>query len=212
MAYTIHHSQFSRSVRVVWTCEELEIPYKIEPVIHQRSFLQTPEYLAVHPLGKIPALNHDGMILWESLAIMEYLFSRHPSPQLDPPSSAHEYGRYRQWFHFGEATLGQYVTIALGHRTMLPEKLRVEGIANWATKEAMACFEVMAKPLEKHDYLLERGFSAADISCGYMLLLAKFAKIFDDAPDPLKAYFKRLVERPGWKVATAPVEPKKASD
>ena len=92
--------------------------------------------------------------------------------------------------------------MAMGHRLLLPEPHRIDAMAKWGAREAQKCFEIMAEPLSRHDYLLPSGFSAADISCGYMLLLSKFAKIFGDAPAPVAAYFERIKARPAWQKAT----------
>lgn len=202
MTFAIYHSKFARSVRVIWACEELGLPYEIEPVSLHGMGEPTPGYDEIHPLKKIPALKDGDVTLFESLAILDYIFGRYDDSLRPKPDSEH-YAEYLKWFHFGEASLGQYVTMAMGHKVLLPEKLRIESMAKWATRESHKCFELMAEPLSKHDYLLPTGFSGADISCAYMILLAKFSKIFGDAPESVKAYFKRISERPGWQKATS---------
>jgi glutathione S-transferase len=202
MTTTLYHAPNSRSMRIVWLAKEADMPIEIQKIPFNREYMRSPEYRAVHPLGKVPALRDGDMTMFESLAIMEYLMAKFDSDLRRSPGDA-EYAHYLQWFHFGESTLALPVTLALGHRMLLPEEHRNEAVANWAIKEAGRAFEGLAMPLSEHDYLLPSGFSAADISCGYMLLLAKFAKFFDAAPDPVQAWFGRLTERPGWKAASA---------
>lgn len=202
MTLKIYHAQFSRSVRIIWACEELGLPYEVEKVsIH--GFGEAPPVPGeIHPLQKVPALKDGDVTIFESLAILDYLFARHKDT-LRPSPDSEDFPAYLQWYHFGEATLAPYITMAMGHRVLLPEAHRLEVMAKWGHREAKKCFEVMAEPLSRHDYLLPSGFSAADISCAYVMLLAKFAKIFDDAPEPVAQYFERITERPGWKKATA---------
>lgn len=202
MTLTIYHAKFARSVRVIWACEELGLPYEIEEVSLHHGRKAPEGDPNIHPLQKVPALKDGDVEMFESLGILDYIFARYKD-ELRPKPESDEYPAYCQWYHFGEATLAPYVTMALGHRALLPEKMRIEAMAGWGEREAKKCFALMAKPLETQDYLLPSGFSAADISCGYMLLLAKFAKIFDGAPEPVIAYFKRITERPAWKKATS---------
>lgn len=202
MPLTIYHSAFARSARILWLCEEAGIPYEVSLVENTRAFLQTPDYLALHPMGKIPVITHGDTVLFESLAIMEYLMAKHPNELARAPDHP-DFAAYLQWFHFGESTLGEYVTLALGHKTLFPEKVRIPAIADWAEREVEKCYKALEGPLSQHDFLLPSGFSAADISVGYMLLLAKFAKVFDSVPEAVRAYFDRIKTRPAWQVATA---------
>jgi glutathione S-transferase len=203
MTLKIYHSRFARSVRVRWLCEEMGLPYDLVQIPNKPEFLRSDEYLSLNPSGKIPAIDDDGLILFESVAIMEYLLTKPGGEKLAPKPGDATYGPYLQWLHFGEAGMGMYVTLALGHRALLPEEKRNEAIARYAEGEAIRCFETLAGPLRNNDYLLPQGFSAADISVAYMLLLAKFAKIFQHAPDEVQGYFARCSEREGWKTATA---------
>jgi glutathione S-transferase len=179
------------------------LPYETVHIPNRPEFLRSDEFRSLNPSGKIPAIDDDGLILFESVAIMQYLLAKPGGKALAPQPGDPTYGPFLQWLHFGEAGMGSYVTLALGHRSLLPEEKRVEAIARYAENEAKRCFETLRGPLKNHDYLLPQGFSAADISVAYMLLLAKFARIFDQAPDEVKGYFARCSEREGWKIATA---------
>lgn len=202
MTFTIYHSKFARSVRVIWACEELGLPYEIEPYPLHGMGEQKPGYDLIHPLKKIPALIDGDVTMFESLAILDYIFTRY-NDALRPAPESEQFPEYLKWFHFGEASLGPVVTMAMGHKMLLPEKHRIETMAKWGEREAKKCFEVMAKPLVQQEYLLPTGFSGADISCAYMILLAKFAKIFDGAPEAVISYFDRIKERPAWQKATS---------
>ncbi|NNU17647.1 glutathione S-transferase family protein [Parvularcula sp. ZS-1/3] len=203
MTIKIFHAPFARSVRARWLCLEMGLDHEIVQVPNKPEYLSSDEYRAINPAGKIPAMQENGLILFESTAIMQYLLTKPGGEKFAPQADDPLYGPYLQWLHFGEAGMGMYVTLALGHKTLLPEERRIPAMAKYGEIESKRCFDVLAGPLEANDYLLPTGFSAADISVAYMLLLAKFAKIFDHAPDSVKAYFKRCTEREAWKQATA---------
>ena len=203
MTLTIYHAPKSRSVRIVWLCEEAGIPYELKTFPVRGDYMASDDFGAVNPNRKVPAIEDDGIILFESVAIMEYLLAKHGHGSLAPaPSDSKAYGPYLQWLHYGEAGMGNYVTMALAHRALLPEAHRSEAMAAWGTAETKKTLDVLAGPLGAHDYLLPSGFSAADISVVYMLLLAKFAGMSKDFPEPVSAYFARCTERDAWKKAS----------
>ena len=208
MTLTIYHSPNSRSMRVVWLCEEMGLPYEAKTFPVRGDYMATDDFAAVNPNRKVPAIKDDGLILFESVAIMEYLLAKHGHGGKDgsvllPGYGTKEYGAALQWMHYGEAGMGQYVTTTLAHRALLPEDLRNGGMAEWGETESLKCLDVLAGPLSAHDYLLPSGFSAADVSVVYMLLLAKFAGMSERFPKPVSAYFDRCTARAGWRVASS---------
>ena len=81
----IYHSPLSRSARVIWLAEEIGLDYSIEVLELFSDAMQHPDYLAVHPLGKVPAIDDNGFILWETPAIFDYLITRYSDGGLIPP-------------------------------------------------------------------------------------------------------------------------------
>ncbi|MEM9810096.1 MAG: glutathione S-transferase family protein [Pseudomonadota bacterium] len=203
MTLTIYHARFTRSVRVRWLCEEMNLTYTLKQIENNPEALTADDYTSINPSQKIPAIDDDGLLLFESTAIMQYLLTKPGGETLAPSADDPLYGPYLQWLHYGEAGMGMYVTLALAHKTLLPKDKRIEAMAAYGERESQRCFNVLAGPLSSHDYLLPTGFSAADISVAYMLLLAKFAGIFKNDPQPVRDYFDRCREREGWTIATA---------
>ncbi len=102
----LHHLNQSRSLRILWLLEELGVPYEI--VSHQRNLTThlAPDSLkAVHPLGKSPIIEMDGLQYTESGAITELLIERYAPERLRPATDSHDYGYYLQWIHFAESSL-----------------------------------------------------------------------------------------------------------
>ncbi|MEM9988085.1 MAG: glutathione S-transferase, partial [Pseudomonadota bacterium] len=156
MAIKITHAPFARSVRVIWLCEELGLPYELQIVENNRKFLLSEDYLKIHPFGKIPAFTDGDVHMFESLAIMQYLLDKHEN-SLAPKMGEETYPAFLQWFHFGESTLALPVTMALGHSRILPEKLRIPAMVTWGEQELQKFFKGLAVPLAQHDYLLPTG-------------------------------------------------------
>lgn len=101
----VHHLNDSRSQRVLWLLEELELPYQIKA--YQRDAgtrLAPPELKAVHPLGKAPVLVDDGQTVFESGAIVDYLIRHHGDGRLQPSVGWPEYETYQQWLHYAEGS------------------------------------------------------------------------------------------------------------
>lgn len=101
----VHHLNDSRSQRVLWLLEELELPYQIKR--YQRDAqtrLAPPELQQVHPLGKSPVLVDDGQTVFESGAIVDYLVRHHGDGKLQPSVGWPEYETYQQWLHYAEGS------------------------------------------------------------------------------------------------------------
>jgi glutathione S-transferase len=99
---TLYHAERTRSVRVVWLLEELGLPYELRKVQFAppvRGF-----FSQATPLGKLPVIEDDGMLMAESGAILEYIVERHGGGRLAPAPGSRLRGPYLQWMHFAEGT------------------------------------------------------------------------------------------------------------
>ena len=102
----IHHLGHSQSERIVWLCEELDLPYTLEK--HTRdpvTRLSPPELKALHPLGAAPLLEVDGMLLSESAAIVEFILARYGNGQLQVGVEHPDFAAYLWGFHFANGNL-----------------------------------------------------------------------------------------------------------
>jgi glutathione S-transferase len=101
----LHHLNDSRSQRVLWLLEELELPYEIRRYQRDpKTRLAPPELLAVNPVGKSPVLEDSGLRLIESGAIIDYLIRRHGGGRLQPDPAGPAYDKYQQWMHYAEGS------------------------------------------------------------------------------------------------------------
>ena len=97
----VHHLNESRSQRILWLLEELELPYEIRHYARDATTrLAPPELKAVHPLGKSPVLEDDGQTLIESGAIVDFVIRRHGGGRLQPAQPSRDFEAYHQWLHY----------------------------------------------------------------------------------------------------------------
>ena len=189
---TLHHLTFSRSTRIIWLLEELELPYNL--VTHERGpDMRAPASLkAVHPLGKAPVIEDDGLILAESGAIIEHIVSTHGGGRLAPAPGTAEHAKWREWLHYAEGSVMMPVLITLfGNRTGLTEGMRA-----FITPESDAHLGFVARAVTGSGYLLD-GFSSADIQMSYVVQVAQMAGLLEPRP-ALSDYLARLEARPAF--------------
>lgn len=158
------------------------------------------EFLAVNPGGFIPAIQDGGVTMVESIAIMEYLLARYgPTPLAPAPRDA-AFPAYLQFLHLGEAGLAASIFFVGGARHFAPEAER----GNWSAAQALGVFEsrlkLVARQLARSPYLAGDSFTAADISVGYALQLARnFAGV--TLGEAEQAYMGRISGREAYKRA-----------
>ena len=116
---TVHHLANSRSQRVLWLLEELEVEYTVRRYERDATTnLAPPELKQVHPLGKSPVIDDDGIVVAETGAIVEYLIATHGSGRFIPAPGTPERRRYTYWLHMAEGTAMPLLVLALVLRRM----------------------------------------------------------------------------------------------
>ncbi len=103
---TIHHLEKSQSERIIWLCEELDLPYELkryerDPV----TILAPPAFKALHPAGTAPVITDGALVLGESGAIIEYIIARHGGGRLALGPDHPDFAQYLYWFHFANGNL-----------------------------------------------------------------------------------------------------------
>lgn len=198
----VYHAPNTRSVRAIWICEELGLDYEKVDLEFAPAALQSEDYLKINPLGKVPSMTDDGLIVNESGAIVQYLLEKTGNTDLQPAIGAPERGRYLHWFHFAEATLMPPLGAVAQHAFIRPEEQRITAVAEEGKEQAIKMLKLLDKELEGKDYITGKSFTAADLMLGYGLLLAKLFGLLTDATPNTLAYFNRLAARPAFKKAT----------
>lgn len=195
---TVYHLPRSRSMRILWLLEELELPYNVEGLDFVPGKFGGDDYTKIHPLNKVPALKDGDMVMFESIAIMQYIMDTQAQGKLAPAVDDPEYGPYLQWLHYGESTLAPVIAALMYQRHFFPVEKRSKHVEAWAETELAQVFSMLETQLGDHDYILKSGFSAADISVGYCLLLARLAKAHNQITDRIEDYWETLTDRDAW--------------
>lgn len=195
---TVHHLDQSRSQRILWLLEELQLPYEIQQ--HRRdpeTRLAPPELKAIHPLGKSPVIVDDGKVVAESGAIIEYILRHHGGGALQPAPSDDAYDNYVFWMHYAEGSamlplLLKSNLMRLG-ATAAPLAPRIES-------EIQNHLGFIDASLEGRDYVLGNELSAADIQLSFVGELGG-ARTDRAAYPRLDTWVRRFQARPAYRAA-----------
>ena len=198
---TIHHSTGSRSLRVIWLCEEIGLPYRIHSLPMFGDAMKDPAYLAIHPLGKVPAIDDDGFVLWETEAILAYLVGRYSDGALLPPRETQEGAWALQWMGFGENPLTVILGETAAHAGPMPEDRRIAALVKRGRELAPSLVAVVERALDGRTYIVGERFGAADIMLGFGLGIARYLGFVSDATPRALAYLERLTARPAYQRA-----------
>ncbi|MFC0387983.1 glutathione S-transferase family protein [Muricoccus vinaceus] len=209
---TIHHLNNSRSQRVLWLLEELEVPYELRRYERDAATMLAPEALrAVHPLGKAPVLVEGGLVVAETGAIVEYVLERHGAGRLAPPRGGGDWWRFRHWMHHaeGSAMPPLVMTLILGR---LPQGMppAAQPMARQMMEGAQKGF--VAPNLERlKDYWNESlaatgwfagpDITAADIMMSFPLEAASARSPFGEGRPHPGAFLARIHARPAYRRA-----------
>lgn len=195
----LHHVPQARSFRTLWLL--LEMGEQPEIVLHSMfdKSLRAPDYLALSPAGRVPALEIDGRRLFESGAIAEYLCETRASELWRAPGTP-ERADWLEWLHFGE-TIGQHLANLTQHHIVLREAhMRSAAIMKLEARRLEKTVEVVDRAVAGREWLLPSGFSAVDTQVGYSVYMARRFIRFDTLPHA-DAWVGRLSQRPAFQRA-----------
>ena len=204
---TIHHLGHSQSERIVWLCEELQVPYALKRYERDRvTRLSPPALRAVHPLGAAPVIEDDGLLLAESAAIVEYIIVKHGDGRLRLGPDHPDFAPYLYWFHFANGNLQPVLgrSMMVGRAGLSPDH-PVQVAVQGRLDRAMALVEAR---LREVDYLAGTAFTAADIMSVFSLTTMRLFQPLDLQPYPgVLRYLQRIGARPAYRRAMAKGDP-----
>ena len=193
---TVHHLNDSRSQRVLWLLEELGVPYEIRHYTRDAKTRLAPAALqAVHPLGKSPVIEADGMTLIESGAIVDYLIRHHGGGRLRPAPQTRDHEAYQQWLHYAEGS------------AMLPLLLKLyvsrlgeagAPLAPRINSELANHLGYVDRSLQDREWLVGDELSGADIQ---MSFVGEAARELRKSYPNMDAWVRRFQQRPAYRRA-----------
>ena len=188
----------TRAFRALWMAEELGLDYDHVPIEIGPAGARKPEYLAINPNGRLPAIEDDGFRLWESLAITLYLAKKHG--QLYPTTLKSE-ARAWQWSLWAVQEVDRGVNIWSLHAVRLPPQERDPQRRAEALKGLEAPFKVLEGALVGRPYLLGEEFTVADLNVAAVISRAVDMDL--SATPRLARWLERCLERPAARTALA---------
>ena len=200
---TVYHAPRSRSTRVVWLMEVLGEDYKIVPV----TIPVAPEYLQVSPIGSIPAIDDDGIVLSESIAILQYITGRRLPDAMAftvGPQEPADYAAHLQFLHYGESSLTAPLSAVFRTRILGGEGQQDSFTVNDQLNSFIKRIPLLdLRMADGRDYVMGDKFTIADISIGHALGMALALKLEDHLSQPVRDYAARLQARPAYQRAVA---------
>ena len=190
-----YHAPNSRSAAIRWLFEELGVPHDMVVLDLKKGEHKTPEYLAINPMGKVPAIKHGDTVVTETAAINLYLADLFPGAGLAPKVDDPKRGTYLRWIVFNQAAVEPAVTDKALKREPGPASTLAYGTYD-------DTIEAMAGALAKGPYVLGEQFSAADIVIGSTVRWMLMFKLIPERSE-FTSYAARLAARPALQRAIA---------
>jgi len=188
----------TRAFRVLWMAKELELDYEHVPVEIGSAGARQPEYLAINPNGRLPAIDDGGFVLFESLAITLYLAKKHSSGRLYPATLQGE-AKAWQWSQWAVTEVDRGVNIWSLHAVRLPPQERDAAKRAEALQVLAAPFKVLDGTLAGRRYLIGDDFTVADLNVSAVISRAVDMDL--EATPNLKTWLMRCLERPAAREA-----------
>jgi glutathione S-transferase len=198
---TVHHLGRSQSERIVWLCEELEIPYELKRYARDSVTMLAPaDYKALHHIGSAPVITDGDLVLAESGAVVEYIVAKYGQGRLALSAHDPDFAQFLYWFHFANGTL----QAALGRLMILNRlKLADDNPILAATKARVdRAFDLVDARAREAEYLAGRAFTTADVMMGFSLTTMRYFQPYDLARCPnIVRYLARIGARPAYRRA-----------
>ncbi len=189
----IYGTSRSRSTRVLWAAEELGLKYEHIPTQVQDA--KKPDFLKINPNGHVPAIDDDGVVLCESVAINLYLGEKYGKAPLWPSTIA-EKGRLFQWSFWGMMECEEpFITLML-NTVMRPEAERDKGAIARARETLTRPLKVLDDHLKGKSFLLGPDFTFADLNLAGVIILGSMIQYDMSATPNVKAWIDRCLARP----------------
>ena len=192
---TFYHAAPSRGSIVHWMLEEAGAPFRVELLDLAQGQQKDPAYLAINPMGKVPAIVHHGVVVTEVAAICCHLADAFPEAGLAAPIADPGRGPYLKWLFFGPGCLEPAMADRMFKRE--PAPARALGYGAYGTTQ-----DVVTRAVAPGPYLLGDRLTAADVVIGSTLRWGLMVGAVPERPE-IVAYTSRLAERPALQRAQA---------
>jgi glutathione S-transferase len=198
----LYHCKKSRSLRPLWTLEEMGLDYELISMPFPPRFLHEG-YLDINPLGTVPFFVDGETRMSESAGISQYLVDRYGPTSLAVAMDEADYGSYLNWLHRSDATLTFPQTLVLRYTTLEAEERRIPQVAEDYKRWFLSRLKSVERALEGHEYLCAERFTIADICVGFALYLSQTLGMSEAMTPNIDRYWKLISSRPAFQRALA---------
>lgn len=198
MTIIVHHLENSRSQRILWMLEELGLDYEVRRYERNpKTMLAPPELKRVHPLGKSPVIEDDGVVIAETGAIIEYLVEK-ADGRLGPPAHRDAILRYRFFLHYAEGSLMPPLLVML-----VVQRLGLLGRPARGRIQAMidTHLDYLEREMTGREWFVGDTMSAADVMMSFPLEAARMRGGLGGSRPNLIAWLNRIHARPAYRRA-----------
>jgi len=202
MTIQLYHCKGARSVRPLWTLEEMGLDFELIVMEFPPRYLH-PGYKEINPLGTVPCMVDGDLTMTESAGISQYFVDRYGPTDLSVACDHPEYGAYLNWLHRSDATLTFPQTLVLRYTRLEPEERRNPQVAEDYKKWFLARMRCVEEALNDRQYLCADHFTIADICVAYAIHLAVSLDITEVFTPNIEKYWELMTQRPGYQRATA---------
>ncbi|MFT5800145.1 MAG: glutathione S-transferase [Candidatus Azotimanducaceae bacterium] len=203
---TLHHCPQTRSMRSLWLLHELGIEFEVVKHAFGKN-LRNPDYLAHSFAGRVPALEINGRSIFETGAITEVLCETFSPDALGRPLGHLERADWLIWVHFSETISQHTAALTQQHVALYDDTMRSPIVMKLEAARLAKCYAAIEARLleltelgEGAQYLLASGFSAADISVGQAVYMARHFATLDGFPNTT-TWYERISERPAFQAS-----------
>ncbi|MCY4012501.1 MAG: glutathione S-transferase family protein [Gammaproteobacteria bacterium] len=198
MPLHLYHCTRARSMRPLWTLEEMGLEYELTVMPFPPRYLYK-SYLEVNPLGTVPALVDGEITMTESAGICQYLVDAYGPTDLAVGRDEADYAAYLNWLHRCDATLTFPQTLVLRYTRLEPEETRNPQVAADYRKWFAHRFRSVERALENRTYLCSERFTIADVCVLYCLVLASSLDIDEVFTPNVKRWWDLVTQRPAYR-------------
>ncbi len=194
MSVVLYHHPFSRAAGVLWSLEEVGVPYELKYIDIMKGEQKSPDVVALNPMGKLPLLTDGDEVVTEAAAIALYLGDRYAYGKLTPKVDDPKRGTYLRWAFFSPSVIEPGAMAKMSKWEAKP------GQVGWGSFDTMIAS--MEAAIAKGPFILGEMFSMADVVFGGTLRYMTQFKMLEKTP-AFAAYLGRLAERPALQRADA---------
>lgn len=201
---TLYHSPTTRSFRIKWLLEELGMAYEQKIVDFYNEDRHKPDYRKINPMGSVPAMEDDGLVLTESGAIINYILAKYGNGRFSHPTASREAALVDEWMYWSEGLFAVHQRIFWDHCAPPPGCILdpIPRVGLEGKRQALRYARMLEGALRDDGYVVGDSLTGADFMLCFPLFLANLYGWFEELPK-IRAYVERISGLPAFRTAIA---------